>query len=191
MTVKAQMTLKQLYDTMVNRFANWRRNYGNAPRIVLTSITPYVGTKSLVFKFSVQSFQSYNTKAYTYGNKPSAKRKTPIRNYTVYIQFLGVEFSEKPKTTKYSKFDYKGKTYYYEKPNAFVNKARVRCNCMDFTHRFAWEDRAVGALFGGPPKAYTSKAKHKRGPVNPQHIPGICKHITAVLRFLERNHYIQ
>ena len=65
---------------------------------------------------------------------------------------------------------------------------RVRCNCPDFQFRFAWEDRGKQALYGGPPKSYVRKTPDPpigRPYVNPEQIPGICKHLYDFAKQLE------
>ncbi len=61
-------------------------------------------------------------------------------------------------------------------------------NCPDFQFRFSWEDRAQQALYGGPPKVYTRKTPPPplgRPEVNPEFIPGICKHLYDFAKQLE------
>lgn len=61
-------------------------------------------------------------------------------------------------------------------------------NCPDFQFRFSWEDRAQQALYGGPPKVYIRKTPPPplgRPEVNPEFIPGICKHLYDFAKQLE------
>jgi hypothetical protein len=100
--------------------------------------------------------------------------------------------STRPITTNSIKIiNEKGNPVYFERISITDNKnknwCRVRCSCSDFKHRFAWEDRDVNALFGAPPAKYTPVPGSNRPPVNPEHIPGMCKHIFGCAKGLE--HY--
>ncbi|MCK5017173.1 MAG: hypothetical protein KAS32_08880 [Candidatus Peribacteraceae bacterium] len=52
---------------------------------------------------------------------------------------------------------------------------KVSCNCLDFYWRFSNQNYSAGSLDGNPPPAYQKKTQ--RGPVNPQNVPGVCKHL--------------
>lgn len=65
---------------------------------------------------------------------------------------------------------------------------KVRCDCHDFRWRFAYYNRQHDALYGATPPPYTPVSN--RGPVNPRHLPGCCKHIMASLYYLINRRYV-
>lgn len=62
--------------------------------------------------------------------------------------------------------------------------ARVACDCMDFRFRFANHNHRDDSLAGEPPPAYQPVPGSNRGPANPAALPGLCKHLMAVVRDL-------
>jgi hypothetical protein len=77
----------------------------------------------------------------------------------------------------------------YIKPIAVYEKAiMVRCDCHDFRWRFAYYDKVNGALYGATPPPYTPVSN--RGPVNPRHLPGVCKHTMASFYNMMQNGYL-
>lgn len=167
------MTFKELFDSTV-RYRKWSNFYPDVDG-KLVDIIPNTTAKLITFRFRVKSVSKIN------------------EGYNVWLQFYNVEFSDHPLSSKSVKIIEKdtGKPLYFEKIS-LVNKSnrnfcRVRCGCADFRFRFAWEDKAVNALYGGVPKSYQRKPGSNRQPVNPQHIPGICQHIYACAKSIE--HY--
>ena len=57
---------------------------------------------------------------------------------------------------------------------------KVRCSCPDFTWRFGPYNYEHRALLGKKYPLYTKKTN--RPPVNPDHIPGLCKHLMSVVQ---------
>lgn len=153
-------TFKQLYDD-TKRYSKGNSRFVRDIDGELYNIIPNVPAKLITFEFKVKS---------------QAKRN---EGYRVRLQFYDMKFHDKPTSSNCVKIEdkYTGKPLYFEKINLFTQPVRVRCGCQDFRFRFAWEDRAVQALYGGVPKGYTPVPGSNRPPVNPEHIPGFCKHI--------------
>lgn len=57
---------------------------------------------------------------------------------------------------------------------------KVRCNCLDFYYRFSTWNYNDGSLFGDKPPSYTRKT-NTHPPVNPMHVPGVCKHVLKMV----------
>lgn len=171
--VKSKLTFNQLYKVMSKKYPGVhvnRKDYQHVRSSKVVNIRPYPGAKSIIFDAVVQS--------------QDGKKK-----YNVHVQFFGVDFSDKLEGVGWTKISLpNGSTYYFKKPSLFTNPCRVRCNCFDFQFRFAWEDRLVGALQGGPPKAYKRKTPIKGGrpQVNPDNVPGFCYHVWNVVKGLEQ-----
>lgn len=61
----------------------------------------------------------------------------------------------------------------------------LRCNCPDYRHSFSWENHDVKSL-QGKRIPYQRVPGSNRPPRNPDHIPGICKHLRAVIYDLQK-----
>lgn len=62
------------------------------------------------------------------------------------------------------------------------HNCKVRCNCLDFYYRFAPQNNADQSLLGNPPPPYAKKTN--RPFVNPQRVPGVCKHLLRAIQAL-------
>lgn len=165
------LTFRQLYDSSM-KLAKWRKH----PLDVdgkLVDIIPNLASGIITFRFRIKSSSNKN------------------EGYNTWLQFYGIQFSDTPQSSNSVKIIRKdtGKPLYFEKislTNASKkNFVRVRCGCKDFEFRFAWEDLAKDALYGGRPRSYTRKPGSNRPEVNPEHYPGICKHLYWAARSLE------
>lgn len=67
--------------------------------------------------------------------------------------------------------------------------ARVSCSCLDFYYRFAVWNHSDGSLFGNPPPPYVKKTD--QGPVNPNKVPGLCKHLIALVSELRNENFLR
>lgn len=165
------LIFKQLYD-FTKKFKSWRGNYPDVEG-KLVDIIPNVSAKIITFRFRVKSVTNAN------------------EGYNTWLQVYNIEFSDHPLSSTSIKILEKetGKPLYFERISltdaSRKNFVRVRCSCMDFRFRFAWEDKAVQALYGGRPARYTRKPGSTRPEVNPKHIPGMCKHIYQAAKSIE------
>lgn len=165
------LTFKQLYDSTV-KYRKWARVYPDVDG-KLVDIIPNTRAGLITFRFRVKSVQKRN------------------EGYNVWMQFYNIEFGEKPISSTSVKIIEKdtGKPLYFERialvDNKKKNYVRVRCSCADFRFRFAWEDRANKCLYGGVPRSYQRVPGSTRPPVNPEHIPGMCKHIFQCAKGIE------
>lgn len=153
-------TFKQLYDS-TKKYSKGNSRFSKDVDGKLYNIIPNVRAKLITFEFKVESQTHQN------------------EGYRVRLQFYDMKFGTTPTSSNCIKIidKYSGEPLYFEKIDLFKQAVRVRCGCQDFRHRFAWEDRAVGALYGGVPKSYKPVPGSNRPPVNPDHIPGFCKHV--------------
>ena len=140
---------------------------------------PFRGIKSVVYQWNIKPSPIKRNKD---GSMPKGVKKPSY--YKVYLEFMNVKFADEPEKLDdtWAKIEYKGDTYYFEKPAIDMNPIRVRCDCMDFTHRFSHECQHAGILYGGNPTTYVRKTPappEGRPYVNPEHVPGMCKHIYA------------
>lgn len=63
------------------------------------------------------------------------------------------------------------------------NDVKVRCTCLDFYWRFALYNAKDKSLIGKQPEPYVKKTD--RPPVNPDQVPGVCKHIIKLADHLK------
>ena len=166
------MNLVELLES-TKRLAGWRgAGYGQNPDWKLTNALPFAGTKSLLFQLQC------------YG-------ETEKSEHIVNLQFSGLEYSETP-TDKdhFQKITYKDEDYYMTKPTV-TTPVTVRCSCSDFTYRWAYPDWLKKCLFGSKPKKYIRKIGSTRPPVNPENIPGYCKHVFQAQSYLRVHGYME
>lgn len=121
------------------------------------------------------------------GNAPS------IRNGKIYklqMVFLGVESSDKKDTKHpitYTHYTRSGKRVrmYLTKPTK-NSEVKVKCTCPDYYYTFEYYNQKHNALVGKH-KPYIRKTT-TYPERNPQHIPGVCKHICAFfIRLLRKD----
>jgi len=147
-------------------------------------------TKSMVrrvvmFNYVVRA-QS-NTKPYGYWvSGAGQKGGAPTGGYRVFIMIPQVNM----RIMKSSDYYVKIANHRYMKPVSTGIPVKVRCDCHDFRWRFAYYDHQSGALYGATPPPYTPVPGSTRGPVNPKHLPGLCKHLMAAVKDLRNKKYL-
>jgi hypothetical protein len=166
------MNLITLFDS-TKQLAAWRATgYGNSNmNWRLESAIPYKGVKALLFQ------------ARCYG-------ETENTEHIVDIYFNGVRYLDEPvKNAEYKTIEYKNVDYMYAYPD-LKTECQTRCSCSDYYFRWEYANKLVKALFGRLSKKYVRKTK-TRPPVNPDHLPGICKHIYGLQGYLRQEGYIK
>jgi hypothetical protein len=120
----------------------------------------------------------------------SASESTSTK-YKVYCEFYEAKFSAiETKLFKHPievRKDGKKVTIYHKDLKYGTNPVRLRCQCMDFRHRFQKPLKDADGLFGGF-IGYTRKtpAWPEGNPLaNSTNKLGICKHISSLLRRIE------
>jgi hypothetical protein len=93
----------------------------------------------------------------------------------VIVVFEGVQFS-RYKKLGYVRYNLGGNEGWIKKPALTQNNVMMRCSCQDYRFRFQHANALVKVLFGRR-KKYKRVEGSTRKPVNPDHIPGYCKHI--------------
>lgn len=88
-------------------------------------------------------------------------RKDSERSYRCVIDFFGIEEGEKPSFSR--------------------SPCRVSCQCRAYYFYFAFYNTKKDAHARGHMRPYVPKPppKKKVGPWNPNHVPGVCKHLAA------------
>lgn len=96
------------------------------------------------------------------------------KEYQVAIQFEDVEYNPEDGGVT---FVANGNEYAMSPLPKATTDVKVTCTCLDFRWRFAQYNDAKQALFGPKPALYAKVPNSKRGPANPTHSPGVCKHL--------------
>jgi len=151
-----------------NRFSHAVQTMPQVPRLIYT---PFVGVKTLSVRAEVQG---------------ASENKV----YKVIILFTGVDYSATQDTKHPIKIKVTGKKYVWMAPITLRHKVSASCGCLDFYFAFAHWNWKAGALYGKKRKQYIRKTT-TRPEVNPNHVPGLCKHLIAVWQKVKRSKYFK
>jgi hypothetical protein len=75
--------------------------------------------------------------------------------------------------------------YHVERIDPRENDVYVRCECQDFYWRFNWYNADDKSLYGRRRAPYEPTGT--RPPVNPDEVPGFCKHLLKLIKALEQS----
>lgn len=154
-----KMTLKQLWNSAI-RLAQWRRNYSNSKKRILNGITPFVGTKTVLFSFSHWGLTEQS-----------------VHLTSILFQNCDIRTEQPDDLQNFIKIVYKNVEYWIRKIDMERQPATTRCSCSDYYFVWAFANYKKGLLFGPKPRPYIRKTTH-RPQRNPNHnIPGACKHV--------------
>lgn len=106
---------------------------------------------------------------------------TPGVTYNVDLFFTPVTFVDEDDFKRISnvgRVKVDNLWYYFVKP-ANYTPIQVSCTCKNYVYTWAYYNAQKGSHFGPLPKIEPPKGL--RPPRNPEHIPGMCKHIAAAL----------
>lgn len=133
------------------------------------TMLPFVGTKTLQVQALVHSDVT------TTAGGPY--------NTTIIFNKIEYDAEDAPDNITFTAKD--GKEYHM-KQNSLANvTCRVRCNCLDFYWRFAHYNSKDQSLVGKSPPPYQRISN--LGPVNPQKVPGLCKHLIATFAAIDHS----
>ena len=172
-------TLQDLISTMSSKYRSINKYMYKEPITINNFKTYYyAGTKSLRF----------------YADTKSPTGKT----YNTNIFIAKVDYVEEdPKDNNYTEFDIidkSGQTFkvWYKIPLIGENPAKVHCSCPDYAWRGSRANKQHNYLSTNIPNYVKNyKPKTNRGPVNPDNIEMLCKHIYGFLQYLKRNNHIK
>lgn len=146
-------------------FSQINARQGSPRPVAIISKVPVLHTKTLTIKA-----ESQGTKI-----------------YPLVMIFYNVDFSlEKDKSHPLLVRPLLGDSFFMQILSKSNNPVQLRCQCPFF--RFAWseENKATKALSGPVFSAYIQKTSRAPRPsVNPQHLPGVCKHLVGLINKLE------
>lgn len=104
-----------------------------------------------------------------------AKTRTDNHSYDTSITFEKVKYVNEGRNYAVPFTAVDGQEYLIMPLRKMREYVKVRCTCMDFYWRFATWNHKNKSLMGAPPDPYIKKTN--RPPVNPDKVPGACKHI--------------
>lgn len=160
------------------RLKSWRGNWANyrdlGTLVGEIKFTPFLGTKSLLIVAE-------------YIGVSQAPRHHKVNLFFEQVEILEeLPNNDRSYLREYFAVDYNGKIYYIKKLSASRNPIRVRCSCADFVYRWGWYDYYnANCMYGPAPRPYKKVAGSNRQSVNPNKIPGICKHVLGTVKALE------
>ncbi len=157
-------TLTDLERNIVQGFPNTKkRQHATDPvHIVHLKITPYIKTGDLLIE----------TLATSDGKKYDQKIMFPHE-----VKF---EDNDTNENVTFTASD--NQTYNMQPLSLSGATVRVRCSCLDFRYRFSVWNNAKDALYGEPFPPF--RRTSNRPPVNPDRVPGLCKHIIKAVEAL-------
>ena len=166
-----ESTYDDLESNITTSFPNTkkRQHATNEVRIQRVDIIPYVGTQML------------HVRAISTGSSG--------QQYQQAIQFLRVKFEPTKTPENVEVLANDGKTYYIQSIDLNNHNVKVRCNCLDFYHRFAFWNHGDKSIVGRAPAPYQRKTT-TRPDVNPDLVPGMCKHLIKVVERLRTQRII-
>lgn len=110
-----------------------------------------------------------------------ANTRSSNKTYDTTIQFSKVKFVQ-AETPYAVPLDLAGEEIFIMPLKARENDVQVHCTCMDFYWRFAMHNNHNDSLIGKPPQPYVKKTD--REPLNPDEVPGVCKHLVKLVEHL-------
>lgn len=122
-----------------------------------------------------------------------ATTRSSAEQYDTRMWFEGVEYIQEDEDVGANTFAFEasdGQEYVIAPIGYNNNDVKVSCSCLDFYYRFAVWNHSDGSLFGKPPPPYTNKTDN-REPVNPNRIPGLCKHLIKLADDLRRERFLR
>jgi hypothetical protein len=151
------MTFLDLYKSCTEYRGNPDKTYPHMTNLKLSKVSLMKGVKTVYYTGDVMSQQGSS-------------------DYMIQLVFGLINTSDE-EVKGYLPFTMDdGTVTYYEVPSLKDSPVRMRCSCSDFRFRFMYPNSLKKALFGKV-RRYTRVQNSNRPPVNPDNIPGYCKHI--------------
>lgn len=153
-------------DTNIRReWPNTKKRQNATGEVVIQNIQyiPYIGTKFLHVKSTSQS----NGHAYRQA-----------------LQFVKVVFENADTPNNVTATATDGEEFHCQPIDLTNHNAKVRCSCLDFYYRFAFHNSGDNSLVGRAPPLYHRKTTN-RPSVNPNAVPGLCKHLLKLVEILQ------
>lgn len=109
--------------------------------------------------------------------KVEAQTRSNQHNYQTVCQFDNVQFTNDGSGVQATGTT--GEQFTLQPIDLNASNVKVRCSCLDFHWRFSMWNAKDDSLYGEPPGLYQKKTD--RPPVNPNQVPGVCKHLIRLI----------
>lgn len=156
-----EKSIKQLLQSTESGFDTSRKDNTKNVQVLTYSYIPSLHDNSLTVKARVRSSNEA---------------------YNCVIQFDNIEFYDK-QSSGLQLLTVDGSEHTIYPIRMDDNTVKVHCECLDFYYRFSIWNHRDKALLGSPPDQYVSTGN--RGPVNPQKVSGMCKHLIKLTDVLK------
>lgn len=157
-----ESSLDDLFDSAVRAFPNTRKRQHAVDPVIISNIryTPFLRMKTLMVR---------------------SNARNESREYRPMIVFKQIRYVEENMPGTLTIIN-EGVPYSLIPPVVSEHDVLLRCNCPDFHWRFTHFNHLDRSLFGRNRRKY--EAKYNPGSANPMEMPGMCKHLMALMRKL-------
>lgn len=154
-------TYSDLERSTIQGFPNTtKRQHAVTPiQIVRTEFVPFIPTGNL---------------------RCDAVARSGPNTYHPQVLFDEVEYQDDDTPENVTVQSSNGKPIHIVPIDLSTNTCKVRCDCLDFYHRFAQYNFDADSLYGNKPPTYQRKT-NTRADVNPTRTPGVCKHVMKTI----------
>jgi len=162
-----EASIRDLETNIQRGFPNTKaRQHAVGPvQVPIVKLTPYVPSRALLAESQANNMG---------------------RRYNPEIFFSDVAYEDEETNTNITFTGSDNHEYNITQPVPLAgNDVQVRCNCLDFHYRFARQNAKNNALYGEAPPKYHRKTE-TRPPANPMQVPGMCKHLLALVDELQK-----
>lgn len=161
-----ESSLSELYSNTINNFDTPREKKSNRVQVNRTLFIPSPNNAILGVEATTRSLD---------------------KAYLTKIYFEDVEYTDdEGDSVVITAQD--GQEYRIKQLDYVNTQVEVSCSCLDFHYRFAVWNHGDGSLYGNPPDPYVKQTD--REPVNPNEVPGLCKHLMALVDELRRDNIL-
>lgn len=160
--VIVELSLSNLKNNVNRNFGRERETRSNRIKVTNYEAIPSVSNKELLLKARIVGEEN---------------------NYQVSVRFTNVGFSSSLAPGFVEIVGMDGVKYFVRQTTLAQTMVKVKCNCLDFYWRFATWNHGRKSLEGDPPPPYVKLTD--RPPVNPNKVPGACKHIMKFMAFIK------
>lgn len=147
-----------LLGNTISNFLSNRKQSSTKVQVIKTIFIPSFDNESL------------EVRATTYSKK---------QKYRTVLLFDDIEWLDEPSNNSTEIIGSDNREYYLNRLPLNNIDIKVKCSCLDFYYRFAVWNHKDDSLIGDPPPPYIKKTNSP--PVNPNRVPGVCKHIIKLL----------
>lgn len=163
-----EASIRDLETNIQRGFPNTKaRQHAVGPiQVPLVKLTPYVPSQALLAE---------------------SQANNQGRRYNPEIFFQAVTFENEESATNITFTGSDNQEYNIAQPIPLAgNNVQVRCNCLDFHYRFSRLNAKNNALYGQPAPPYHRVPGSNRPPANPAQVPGMCKHLLAMVDEMQK-----